>query len=104
MRFDESKINFQIVLEVLGKLLCIGRDPYILIDDGEPMNFRRLENMNNENDTFDSTDRGDKTRMFKSSARMTSIAEWRRLAAVLDRAFLVLFTIIVTVVSFLHVH
>ena len=94
----------QIVLGVLGKLLCVGRDSYMPLDESEPITFRRLENLQTDQHTFDSVERDDRTKMFKTYARITSVAEWRQMAAVLDRLFLVLFTIIVIILSFILIH
>ena len=74
------------------------------IEDSEPVSFRPLENMNTDNQTFESMERDDRTKMFKTYARLTSVAEWRQVAAILDRLFLVLFTILVIVITFMLSH
>ena len=74
------------------------------LDDAEPIMFRRLENLQTDQHTFDSVERDDRTKMFKTYARITSVAEWRQMAAVLDRLFLILFAIIVIILSFLLTH
>ena len=94
----------QIVLGVLGKLLCVERDSYMPLDESEPITFRRLENLQTDQHTFDAVERDDRTKMFRTYARITSVAEWRQMAAVLDRLFLVLFTIIVIILSFILIH
>ena len=70
----------------------------------EPVPFRPLENMNTDGQTFDSMERDDRTKMFKTYARLTSVAEWRQTAAILDRLFLILFTILVIVITFMLSH
>ena len=74
------------------------------LDDAEPIMFRRLENLQTDQQTFDSVERDDRTKMFKTYARITSVAEWRQMAAVLDRLFLILFAIIVIILSFMLTH
>ena len=90
------------ILGLLGKLFCVKRDSFMPNVDVEPT-FRQLEIMN-DSQTSEQFERDDKARMFTNYAQITSVAEWRQIAAVLDRAFFVLFMILVIVVSFMLGH
>ena len=72
------------------------------IDDSDTMTFQPMQETNRDTQmhTFDSAERDDKSKMFSTYARVTSVAEWRQLAAILDRMFLILFTLLVVCISF----
>lgn len=110
-------LNLQVFLGVLGRILCIRRDSFMQ-DEPTPSShsdatFRRLDDMTHA--ASDATDVGggggvfdsapdDRAKMFRTYAQITSEAEWRQLAAILDRCFLILFSILVVVISFMFGH
>ncbi|ELT97538.1 hypothetical protein CAPTEDRAFT_176086 [Capitella teleta] len=90
-----------VFLGVLGRLMCIRRDDYIPVEEAERPMHRVLEL---QADVSLDSDPNDHDNMMKSYSRLTTTAEWRQLAAILDRLLFFLLTISVIMVGISLAH
>ena len=86
-----KSVCFQVFLGFLSSLLCVSRDDHVedeLTMDPVPVS---------SNIPIDLESTNDRAEIVRNPTQIKNTAEWRQLAAVLDRIFMFLFCVIVVV-------